>query len=283
MTVRRAGVGAAVWVAVTVLGVLLVVYGVGPMLQRREQRNLLGEYRTEIRHAADAAVSFNADAEAIDAPDAGAPVAVLEIGDLELLQVVVEGVGPQQTRNGPGHVPGTAGLGQPGNSGVVARRTGFGAPFGDLASLGRGDEILVTTTQGQSVYEVRTVRKGKPLPDDVYGPTEGEDRLTLVTSASSAPWAKADAVVVVARLKGQPFEPTPQAGRHATNDGRGSDSGALAPMLLATIAYLIAAGVAVLLYRTSRPRSAYLLTAPPLLAAVVLLAEASARLLPAWF
>jgi len=284
ITPRRAAVGLGVWLLVTLLGVVLVIYGVGPMLQRRSQRNLLTEYRTEIRQAADEELSFNPDAATadLDAPDAGAPVAVLEIGDLEVLQVVVEGVGPQQTRKGPGHVPGTAGLDQPGNSGVVARRTAFGAPFGELASLRRGDEILVTTTQGQSLYEVRTVRKGKALPDDVYGPTEGEDRLTLVTSDSSLPWASGDAVVVVARMEGQPFEPTPQSGRHSETDGRDGDTSGLAPLVLAGLAYLLAVGVALALYRTSRPRSAYLLTAPPMLATVVLLAEAVARLLPAW-
>ena len=41
---------------------------------------------------------------------------------LRLSQVAVEGVGPEQTRKGPGHVPGTAGLGQPGNAAVVGRR-----------------------------------------------------------------------------------------------------------------------------------------------------------------
>ena len=283
MTPRRAAAGAGIWLFVTLLGVVLVVYGVGPMLQRREQRNLLSDYRTDIRHAVGVSQSFNADEGTLDAPDNGAPVAVLEIGDLKLLQVVVEGVGPQQTRVGPGHVPGTAGLGQPGNSGVVARRTGFGAPFGELASLTRGDEIVVTTVQGQSVYKVASVRSGRALPDDVYGPTEGEDRLTIVTSASSLPWATDDAIVVTAKMEGKPFEPTPQAGRHASADGRGGDGGALAPLLLAGLAYLLAIGIAMVLYRTSRPRSAYLLTAPPLLATVVLVAEAFARLLPAWF
>jgi hypothetical protein len=52
---------------------------------------------------------------------------------------------------------------------------------------------------------------------------------------------------------------------------------------LATLAYLVAAATAVVLYRRARPRSAYLLTAPPLLAATILMAEAVARTLPAWF
>lgn len=283
VTPRWVAAAMAVWLVVTLLGVVLVVYGVGPMLQRREQSRLLADFRTEIRQAAAEEVSFDPDAEPdLDAPAPGSPVAVLEIGAIELLQVVVEGVGPQQTRRAPGHVPGTAGPGQPGNSGIVARRTAFGAPFGDLSRLERGDEILVTTTQGQSIYRVRTVTTGRDLPDDAFGPTADEDRLTLVTSASSQPWSGNDAVVVVAGLEDRPFEPTPQSGRRPDADGRAGDGSGVAPLVLAGLAYLVTIATSLALYRTNRPRSAYLLTAPPLLATVVLVAESAARLLPAW-
>ena len=40
---------------------------------------------------------------------------ILEINAMQLRQVVVEDVGPDQTRQGPGHAPGTAGVGQPGD------------------------------------------------------------------------------------------------------------------------------------------------------------------------
>jgi sortase A len=89
--------------------------------------------------------------------------------------------------------------------------------------------------------------------------------------------------VVVALMDGDPFEPTPQNGRNAGDDGRSTDGGAAAPLALAFVAYGVAAASAVVLYRRARPRSAYLLTAPPLLAATVLTAEAVARMLPAWF
>ena len=72
--------------------------------------------------------------------------------------MVVEGVDPAQTSVGPGHVPGTAGLGQPGNSVLVVRHKGYGAAFERLGRLREGDQIVVTTTQGQSVYDVTVVR-----------------------------------------------------------------------------------------------------------------------------
>jgi len=98
---------------------------------------------------------------------------------------VVEGVAPSQTQSGPGHVPGTGGLGQPGNAGVVARRLAFGGPFRQLASMAPGDAIVVTTEQGQSLYTVSAVERGAD-PQEAFAPSEG-DQLTLATSGESLP------------------------------------------------------------------------------------------------
>lgn len=318
-TPRRIGIAVATWAVVTSVSVVLVLYGVGPMLEQRDQGALLSDYRREVREASRAEFTVDGIVVPTRAPEVGSPVAILDIAELKVEQVVVEGVGPQQTRRGPAHVPGTAGPGQPGNSAIVGRRSAFGGAFRNIDQLQPGDEILVTTTQGQSVYEVAEVRTARVGPgvattpasttttvppadesgttseddtdlltsgglttDDLYGPTP-DDRLTLVTSASVAPWATDEATVVVAALRDRPFEPTPQGGRIEDQDGRSADDNAWAPLALAAVAYLVAAATAVVLYRRARPRSAYLLTAPPLLAATILVAEAVARTLPAWF
>jgi sortase A len=335
ITPRAIAVAAAGWFAVTAVAVVLVLYGVGPLLEQRDQTALLADYRVEVRQAAAQTNGLPGIELPTRAPETGSPVAILDIPELKLEQVVVEGVGPQQTRRGPGHVPGTAGPGQPGNSAIVARRSAFGGPFRPLGSLEPGDQILVTTTQGQSVYVVTEVRSDEvadgsglrsapsaaettttttteppeaaapplsiraaeapPTPppldaalpagalttDELYGRTD-DDRLTLVTSAATRPWNTARATIVTAEMRGRPFQPTPQSGRTAPQDGRGADATAWAPLILAALAYLVAVGAAIVLYRRARPRSAYLLTAPPLVAAVVLTAEAVARLLPAW-
>ncbi|HZM41162.1 MAG TPA: class E sortase [Acidimicrobiales bacterium] len=334
VTPRWIALGVAIWLAVTLLAVVLVLYGVGPLIEQREQTSALSEYRAQIRHAAAEAEGLAGVEVPTQAPAAGTPVAIIDIGGIHLEQVVVEGVGPQQTRGGPGHVPGTAAPGQPGNSAIVARRTAFGGPFRRIGRLERGDRILVTTTQGQTVYVVTTVvsapvadapatapvttttappdatvdgdaatdadagattattvrprtdtrfeiPEGGLTTEELYGPTP-DDRLTLVTSASSWPWATSRATIVVARMSSRPFAPTPQGGRTGGDDGRGTDGGAAAPLVLALGAYLVAVGVAIVLYRWARPRSAYLLTAPPLAAAILLTAEAIARLFPAW-
>jgi sortase A len=284
LTPRRIGAIAVAWVVVTVVGLGLVVYGMGPMLEERDQRNLLGDYRTAIYQASQEAFGIGGVDEVTEAPAVGDPVAIVEINSIRFRQVAVEGVGPQQTRRGPGHVPGTAGPGQPGNSVIVGRKTGFGGQFSQLDELGRGDEIVVITTQGKSLYKVTSVeeRSVSGGSEKVYGPSD-DDRLTLVTSNSVWPWSTNPATVVTAKLKTIAFHPTPQGGRTGDLDGRGRDGSALAPVFLAVIAYACAAAGAVLLYRRTRPRSAYLMSAPLLVVATVLLAEASARLLPAWF
>lgn len=311
LTPRRLGVTVAAWVLLTVISGALVLYVVGPMLEQRDQRALLRGYRTDIRQAANQAEGLAGVEVPTKAPSTGAPVGVVEIGALRLQQVVVEGVGPQQTRRGPGHVPGTAGPGQPGNSALVGRRNLFGGAFGKLADIDPGDRILVTTTQGPSVYVVtqRTRRRiveaettsdsrsapaeevdpagparlpdGRVTVDDLYGPSP-DDRLTLVTSTSSAPWTTDEVDVVVAEMDGVPFAPTPQGGRTATADGRHGDSGAQASLGLALALYIGAAIGAVALFRRVTWRSAHLLSVPLLVASTVLLAEQAARLLPAW-
>ena len=333
-TPGRVALAVGVWLLVTVVGVGLVVYGAGPMLHQREQLRLLDDYRGEVRHAVGEQNAFSETGDVATAPSTGQPVAIVDIPAMHFEQVVVEGVGPEQTRAAPGHVPGTAGPGQPGNSAIVGRRAGFGGAFGHLDELHKGDRILVTTTQGQTVYEVAamrrvdvttgkgtiaptttttepastttTVAKGKkaapakkkttasttttvPGPeiarklstDDLYDPTP-DNRLTLVTSDSRLPWSTGRAMVVVATLQGRPFEPTPPNGRTLAADGRHADHDIWAPLTLALVAYVATAAAALFVYRRGRIRTAYLLTAAPLVAATFLMAETIARLLPAW-
>ncbi len=158
LTPRRIGSLALLWGGVTLVGVALVMFQLGPTLQQRDQRELLTQYRAEVKHAAAESETLTGVTTDDRAPEIGDPVGILEIGALKVQNVVVEGVSASQTSVGPGHVPGTAGIGQPGNSVVIARRNGYGGPFADLGALRLGDRIVATTTQGQSVYRVKRVR-----------------------------------------------------------------------------------------------------------------------------
>jgi sortase A len=295
------------WVGALVAALALVVFGFGPVFQDRVQRSLLREYRTEVDNVSNGAGTGPLGANAAPrAPELGSTVGILEVGDVRIQQAVVEGVRSSDTRKGPGHVPGTAGLGQPGNSVVVGRRSGFGGPFGGIGGLHKGNEIAVTTTQGQSVYSVTSVKhvslhnpppegsagtpsaEGAKVKDDraglidtVYGPSSG-DQLTLITSDSHLPWNSAKATVVVAELEDLPFPPTLQGGRHEGDTGGHPDGDAKAAAILAMLVYGLAMGAAVLLYRRLPHRVAYLLTVAPIVALTIVAGETFSRLFPAW-
>lgn len=322
------------WVVITVVGVAIVLANLGRVTEERDQRALLADYRAEIESASNQAFGLAGVEVPAEAPSRGAPVAIVDIEGIDLRRVVVEGTAPQETRQGPGHVLGTAGPGQPGNSVIVGRRSLFGGAFSGLGEVEKGDRILVSTTQGQTVYVVAHVATheivdaveddpeaeeattsttisvvdtsaaeaaaageeleavaageeelvladGPVTVEQLYGPSV-DDRLTLVTSASGAPWAAGDAQVVVARLDGAPFAPTPQGGRTSEDDGRSGDPGAVAPLGLALLTYVAAVAGTVWLHRNLPWRSAYLLTAPILLALTIVIAEQIAMSLPAW-
>lgn len=284
----------AVWLLAALVGFALGIYGFGPALQDRSQRELLRDLRTRIGQAANEASGLAGVTVASRAPELGSPVGILEIGALRQQQAVVEGVSASQTNLGPGHVPGTAGLGQPGNSVIVGRRSAMGGSFGNIASIHGGDPIVVSTTQGVSVYVVESVRHvtlGAPPEgssggallalDALYGPSK-HDKLTLVTSASIWPGNKNRAVVVTAKLNGAPYAPTLQGALSDRQMGFVGEHGARAAALLVVLAYGMTLGAAVVLYRQMRPKIAYLLTVGPVVAMTVIAAETLVRLLPAW-
>jgi sortase A len=309
---RRIAPLIAIWCVVVLGSLALSIYLLEPLFQARRQSELLESYRSTVTKASNEARGLPGVSKPTKAPELGAPVAVVEIGDVRLQQVVVEGASSSQTQDGPGHVSGTAAPGQPGNAAIVGRRAGFGAPFRELPDLQLGATILITTTQGQVVYRIDSIEKvdittdAKPATastaatggnatdaaqgdgdrtvvgvDELYGPTD-DDRLTLVTSGSGAPWNASRAVVVVAKMDGKPFEPTPQGGRTDSTTGLSGESAAWAPLLLVMMGFAAAAVAAVYLYRRWSFRSAYLLTTPPLIVFTILLAETLTRLLPSW-
>jgi sortase (surface protein transpeptidase) len=306
-----------VWALITFMAAGLVCYGFGSLFQQRAQRTLMTEYRAALYDASVSVAMPGQQATAPLPPVPGAPVGILEIGAIRLQQVVVEGVAPSQTENGPGHVPGTPGFGQAGNVVVVGRRSAFGGPFVRIGTLKPGAQILAATTQGESVYRVSTVftasltggdgtssetvagsSTGSPttagsvpsgtsttpssVPVDSLYAQGAVNQLTLVTSASGAPWNSTRATVVVAQLVGLPFAPTAQEGRSDSYTGANGSVGALAPLVLILMGYAVVALTAVVAYRRYSSRAAWLLTTPPLVVLTVLIGEVGAQVLPAW-
>lgn len=165
----------------------------------------------------------DADADAADTPDrddAGEPtsapggpaVARLEfarpgsdtrpVSDDPLF--VVDGVGYEQLRRGPGHYPDTAAPGAQGNFAVAGHRTTYGAPFYSLDELRAGDEVRVTDGSGQRhVYrvvdrEVVSPTAGWVLRDDPLA----TDRPTLTLTTCHPRFSARQRLVVFAELEG---------------------------------------------------------------------------------
>jgi LPXTG-site transpeptidase (sortase) family protein len=112
----------------------------------------------------------------------GTPVALLDIPELGVKEVVVEGTASRQTKVGVGHRPDTPLPGQPGVSVLMGRAAAYGGVFGRLSQLEPGETFTVTTGQGRSTYRVVGVRKGSVKLPALEG---SAGRLTLVTAAGS--------------------------------------------------------------------------------------------------
>lgn len=91
---------------------------------------------------------------------------------------VVEGVSVEDLKKGPGHYPGTAGPGEPGNFALSGHRTTYLAPFYHADKLQPGDEIHVVDRGGNEwIYDVVESRVVSPADTWVVG----EDPLGAAT------------------------------------------------------------------------------------------------------
>lgn len=89
-------------------------------------------------------------------------------------KVVVEGVGTEDLKKGPGHIPGTAAPGQLGNTVISGHRTTYGAPFADLDRLRPGDAVVVETRDSWFTYTVRGTQIVAPSAVEVTYPVPGD-------------------------------------------------------------------------------------------------------------
>jgi sortase A len=241
------------------------------LLQSRSQAALLSEFRRSL--ALD-------DTPQLVTPPIGRPVGVVEIPRLGGEQVIVQGIGSDQTKMGPGHDPSSPAPGQAGNAVLVGRRTTYGAPFRRLDALRTGDSIIVTTRQGQFLYSVLSSRTAS-LGDTKVVAASSDARMTLITSDPA--YHPGHELVVVAKMQGEGLQapgPLPlrslgdRPGRSTNLDGWGS---------ILLWGQLLAAAIAGTLYlyrRRWNPAVTYLLTTPVLITLAVLFYRAVDGLLP---
>ena len=142
--------------------------------------------------------------------DWGSAIARIQIPSLGVDKTVVEGVRVSDLRKGPGHYPATPMPGQAGNAAIAGHRTTYGAPFGEVDKLLPGDQIIVTTIQGEFTYEV--VPQGEGHGHLIVAPTAVEvldqdfsdhpNRLTL--TACHPKGSARQRIIVVGALVSEP-------------------------------------------------------------------------------
>jgi LPXTG-site transpeptidase (sortase) family protein len=81
----------------------------------------------------------------------GTPVARLRIPRIGLDEIVIEGVGDDELNAGPGHLPGSALPGMPGNAVISAHRDRH---FSRLDALQLGDTIRTETGQSNGIWVI---------------------------------------------------------------------------------------------------------------------------------
>jgi sortase A len=136
---------------------------------------------------------------------AGKALAVLDIPKIDLNnKVIVEGVGRDELRKGPGHVPSTVLPGQPGTFGVSGHRTTYGAPFYRLNELAKGDTITIVTREAIYTYSVTRTAIVRPTDtqvlDNVIGPDD-KPKATITLTTCHPRYSARQRLIVFGDLK----------------------------------------------------------------------------------
>jgi sortase A len=177
------------------------------------------------------------------APPEGDAVGLIGIPKIGVGDAIVEGVDVSDLRKGPGHYPSTQMPGHEGNSAIAGHRTTYSHPFGDLDQLEKGDDIRVTTTQGDFHYKVTDQLVVDPSQVEVLDPTPDPARpghmlSTLTLTTCNPKYSAEQRLVIKATLQlpeGQvALPPTKVKGgaKATTIGGLSGESSSRAPTIL---------------------------------------------------
>ena len=228
----------------------------------------------------------------------GSAVAIIRIPKIGVDDAVVEGVGVEDLKKGPGHYPNTPMPGQVGNAAIAGHRTTYGAPFYRLNELSSGDDIFVTTRDGTYDYKVSSSNSVSPSDVAVLNPTldaqltlttctprfTASKRLVVVSTLISAADPRPSTVRASAPAVIPGDTPTPAAAPAAAGVAVGSLSGQGASTAPAVTWAVICAVVWALAWVAGRrwPRwVAYALATPVFLISLWFFFENFARFVPA--
>jgi sortase A len=260
----------------SVVGIVVLVglfaaylYSISFVTEGRAQAVLLSQFKSALALYAGQASE----------PPVNGPLGLLQLPSIGVQKVIVQGVGSDQTKQGPGHDPSTPLPGQAGNVVIVGRRSTFGAPFLHLDALSPNDPIVVFTREGRFVYTVTRLASA-PLGWAGAAAQSQDARLTLITATPAYRWN--GELVLTAKLNGKPLAISTNISARPAGQEVGKTTGAnpLAGILLWGEVFLASVIAAFLLYRRWSLVATFLITTPVMVTSLYLLFENLARALP---
>jgi sortase A len=201
--IRGIGKGLIGFGVLIFLFVAYQLWGTG-LAESRAQDSLKSEFQNQLQ-SPPTTLAPETPVTAPPPPELGEAVALVSIPKIGVEKYVVEGVGVEDLKKGPGHYPDTPMPGQAGNAAIAGHRTTYGAPFYDLNDLNLGDSIMVRTREGEFRYEVQESKIVSPDEASVLDPTP-DNRLTLTTCHPR--YSAAERLIIVAGLA-TPLPPAP--------------------------------------------------------------------------
>ena len=247
------------------LGFLGYLYGISAIQEARAQSTSYASLRALL----------SLQTAPLGATTPGAPVAILTIPAIGIKNmIVVEGTTPENLELGPGHVRNTPLPGQIGVAEIFGRRATFGAPFGRLMELKRGDTLTAITGQGKASYTIVARGDSRHLVVD-----PAPHRLLLLTACSSV--IPTSYCYLDAELTSAPQQDP--GGRPAITTAEtplSGDSGALVLTMVWALALVIISVAGTVAAARWSPWLAYLAAAPLALAVLWNLYQSLAALLP---
>jgi sortase A len=280
-----------VLITVGVLTLLFAAYqlwGTG-IYTAQQQDNLRQQFTSELHKSAPRTPSTTIPSPTTTTtipaplPPVGDAIAQIRIPTIGVDDIVVNGVGRDDLRKGPGHYPETPLPGQRGNAAIAGHRTTYGAPFGNLDQLSSGDEIFLRTLQGSFTYRVYSQLVVDPSDVGVLG-TDPNRPATVTLTTCNPKYSAAQRLVVQASLESPtPLAPSPGVGTPAkiAQASLSGDSGSWAPTVITGLIALLVGALWWLAYHRHPRWTAWLVGALPFLVALFFFYSYVERLLPA--
>jgi len=263
-TARGIGIG-LILLGVFLLGFLGYLYGLSAIEEARAQSTSYATLRGQLAQ----------QVAPLGATTPGAAVAILTIPAIGIKNmIVVEGTSPENLELGPGHVRNSPLPGQNGVAEIFGRRATFGAPFGRLMELKRGDKVTVITGQGKASYTIVARGDSRHLVED-----PAPNRLLLLTACS--PVIPTSYCYLDAEITSAPQQDP--GGRPAITTAEtplSGDTGVLVLTMVWGLALVIISVAGTVAAARWSPWLAYLAAAPLALAVLWNLYQSLAALLP---